>query len=142
MATKWCPRCKEQRMVEWFGDPKQPYAICLSCRVEMNGEKKRDRQQKAVQQAHVRLSQNCAICCSALLAQNHDICSRCDSALKILNTPKLLGRAAAFVSGRLRISKHKPKKFKQRSHRLYNLIHAQQRDANDRELRFEHAVSK
>ena len=138
MATKRCPRCKEDRMKEWFGDPKAPYAICLSCRVELNGEKKKKTPRLKKSGA------NCAICERALL-QIAELCSQCEAGLNAFqNSARLLGRAASFVSGKLRKpkKKHKIRRFKARNSKLQELIRQQRIDDRERGLRFEHAVNR
>lgn len=137
MSTKFCTRCKEQRLKEWFGDPKAPYAICLSCRVELNGQRATEKQERRA----LKSSPNCAICWQVLLGPPHEICNQCEAGLRIFNnSPKLLGRAASFVTGRLRKSRKKPKKIKVRNHRLQKLIQNQRADARDNYIRFEHAI--
>lgn len=139
MVSKLCPRCKEERLKEWFGDPKAPYAICLSCRVEVNGERKTEKQEKR----ELRFSRNCAICSQVILGAPAEICRQCDSGLRIFNnSPKLLGRAASFLSGKLRRPKKKPKKFKIRNRKLGELIGSQKADERDNRIRFEHAIAK
>lgn len=141
MTTKECPRCNQERLKEWFGDPKAPYAICLSCRVELNGEEKTKRQVK--EQTKFRV--DCAICAAPLLVNSANICAKCENGIRIFNSsPKMLGRAASFVAGTLRkpIRQRKPKRIKLRNERLQKLIRDQKRDRENTRLRFEHAISK
>jgi len=141
MATQFCTRCKEQRLKEWFGDPKAPYAICLSCRVELNGERKKEKKQKR----DIKFSRNCAICTQVLLGAPAEICSQCEEGLKVFNhSPKMLGRAASFLTGKLRqpTKKHKKTRLKIRNSKLHELIRRQAIDDRERGLRFEHAISK
>lgn len=138
METRICPRCKEPRLVDWFGDRKAPYAICLSCRVEVNGKQKTQKQEKN----QIPFRANCAICNSAILGQN-EICAKCEDGIKAFDSStKLLGRAASYVGRNLRGKKRKARKFKQRNSKLQKLIQAQRRDANDNYMRFEHAITK
>lgn len=136
--THFCPRCKQERLKAWFGDPKAPYAICLSCRVEVNGEKK----QKAAEVLIKRAS--CAICARLLDEHDHDLCVRCEAGLNhFQRSHKLLARAASYLLGNLR----KPKKRhvkgrRRRNEKLQQLIQEQARDDTERGLRFEHAISK
>lgn len=138
MVTKLCPRCKQDRLKEWFGDPKAPYAICLSCRVEVNGERATEKQERKV----LKFSQNCAIC-NQVLGAPADICNRCESGLRAFNnSTRLLGRAASFLSGKLRRPKKRYKKFKARNRKLGELVKQQRADARDNYIRFEHAISE
>lgn len=133
MDSKLCPRCKEPRLKEWFGDPKAPYAICLSCRVELNGPNARSTR-------GMKLSHNCAICEKALLEKEKlgELCNRCQAGIEIFKTTRLLGRAASFVAGKLRKPKRqKSKRLKRRNHQLQELIRQQNRDDKERGLRFE-----
>lgn len=133
--TKLCPRCKEPRLIEWFGERNAPYAICLSCRVELNGEKSIKRQEKA-------LSPQCVVC-SALIFADHQICIKCENGIKAFDSSaKLLSRAAAFVGGNLRSAKQKVPKIRKKKRRLEKLVQQQRRDATDRNMRFEHSVNK
>lgn len=141
MSSKLCPRCKEERLIDWFGDRKAPYAICLSCRVELNGERKTKQQEKRV----LKFRANCAICSSPLLPNSSEICRRCEQGIAAFDSsPKMLGRAASFVAGTLRkpIRQRKPKRIKARNQRLQKLIQDQRRDREDARLRFEHAISR
>lgn len=136
MATRECPRCNEERLVEWFGDKDAPYAICLSCRVEINGPK------KTKQGDSVQFRANCAICNSAILGRN-EICDRCKRGIELFEgSVKLLGRATSYQGRHLRGKKRKSKKFKPRNSKLQRLIKSQRDDARDNHLRFEHAISK
>lgn len=140
MATKFCPRCKEQRLKDWFGDPKAPYAICLSCRIEVKAEEKTQKQQA---QAIAPKLRNCAICDRTLFQSAGDICGNCQELLKLANNSvKILGRAASYISGKLRRPSGKHKRFKHRNTKLGKLIHQQYIDDKERGLRFEHAISK
>jgi len=139
MNSKECPRCNQDRLIEWFGDPKAPYAICLSCRVEVNGQKATEKQERR----GLKFSRNCAICSQVLLGSSGEICRQCESGLKVFNhNAKLLGRATSYVSGKLRQPKKKFKKFKRKNRQLQQLVKEQRRDARDNYIRFEHAVSK
>lgn len=141
MTTKFCPRCKEQRMTEWFGERHAPYAICLSCRVEVNGERKTEKQERRFD----KFRQNCAICNQVLLGAPRKVCEQCETGLRAFNhNPALLGRATAFVGGNLRQPKkaHKKKRLKVRNNRLHDLIRQQAIDDKERGIRFEHAISK
>lgn len=138
MKTKECPRCNEERMIEWFGDPKAPYAICLSCRVEINGEKAKGKAKRPKL-----VGRNCAICETPLLSKIGDICAKCDSGLQAFGfSQRVVGRAASYVSGKLCRCRRKPKKLKQRNHKLRELIKSQRKDARDQRTRFEHAIYK
>lgn len=135
----FCPRCKQDRMEEWFGDPKAPYAICLSCRVEVNGEKK-------TKTAKVRIKRaECAICTKRLSEHDLDLCIKCEAGVNSFEkSPKLLGRAASYCSGQLR-KPHKKQHIKRqriKNEKLRRLISQQARDDRERGLRFEHAISK
>lgn len=135
--TKECPRCNNPRLIEWFGDPKAPYAICLACRVEINGEEKTAKQEKRRQ----RFSPNCAICESVI--SGGEICNRCENGIKAFNSSvKTLGRAASYLGRNLRGRKPKRRKFKQQNNKLQRLIKSQRADARDNHVRFEHAISK
>jgi hypothetical protein len=126
-------------MKEWFGDPKAPYAICLSCRVEINGEKKKVAAEVKIKRA------NCAICAFSLFRREVDLCSKCEAGLRAFdNSPKLLGRAASYAGGKLRRPRKsgKRQRLKVRNVRLQKLIRDQHRDDSERGLRFEHAISK
>lgn len=125
-------------MIEWFGDPRQPYAICLSCRVEVNGEEKAAKQQRRIE----RSSPNCLICEAVVIFKDDDICERCIDALNHLSTTKLLGRAQQYTAGKIRKPARKSKKLKRKNHRLFELVNAQRTDAKDRNLRFERAIEK
>ncbi len=134
IKTKECPRCNELRLVEWFGEVNAPYAICLACRVEINGPQKSKQEKK--------FSQNCAICNASISRQN-EICANCENGIKAFqNSVKLLGRATAYVGRNLRGKQRKPKKFKQRNNKLQKLIKSQRDDARDNYLRFDHALNK
>lgn len=137
MDSKLCPRCKEQRLKEWFGDPKAPYAICLSCRVELNGPNARSTR-------GMKFSRNCAICEKPLFEQEKlgELCERCQLGIEIFKTTRLLGRAASFVAGKLRRPKRPRKRLKARNQKLQTLIRQQNRDDKERGLRFEHAILK
>jgi hypothetical protein len=137
MKSRECPRCNEQRLIEWFGDPKAPYAICLRCRIEVNGETK---QKKVVKQR----SRNCAICSQVLLgATREETCDQCEAGLRIFNhSHVLLGRAASYVGGTLRKPKKQRRRFKVRNQKLGELIKQQRRDDKERGLRFDHAITK
>lgn len=139
MDSKLCPRCKEQRLVEWFGERKAPYAICLSCRVEVNGQRSTEKQEKRALQ----FRRNCAICDQVLLGPPAEICRQCAAGLQAFNnSPKLVGRASSYISGKLRRPKKQPKKFKVRNRQLQKLVQNQRADARDNYFRFEHAISK
>lgn len=141
MKTKFCPRCKQDRMTEWFGDPKAPYAICLSCRVELNGKPKT----KAPDNSANNFNRNCAICSQILLGAHHKICEQCEDGLRMFNNnPKLVARAASYLSGQLRqpVRNQKKKRVKARNQQLMELVNRQRADARDAALRFEHAISK
>jgi|SRR6185369_10513550 len=137
--THFCPRCKEDRLKEWFGDPKAPYAICLSCRVEVNGERKKKPAEVKIRRA------NCAICGRLLDESNQDLCLKCEIGLNSFDrNPKLLARGNAYLLGNLRkpSKKEHHKKRRIRNERLQKLISQQARDDKERGLRFEHAISK
>lgn len=115
-----CPRCNNVRPKEWFGDPKAPYAICLSCRVEVNGERKQEKQQKQ----RLKFSPNCVICDEQILA-GFEICANCQRGIELFkNSTKLLGRATSYVGRNLRGKKRKFKKFRPRNNKLQELIKA------------------
>lgn len=134
---KWCPRCKQDRMIEWFGEPQAPYAICLACRVELNGEEKTKRQEH-IRQRFVKL---CPVC-DVALPSNEELCDRCTVAARIWNSARLLGRAQAFITGNLRHPRKQPKKHKRKNQRLRELVESQRQDGRDRNIRFDHAVNK
>lgn len=126
-------------MKEWFGDSEAPYAICLSCRVEVNGERK-----KRVAEVKIRRA-NCAICTRSLDEHDQDLCIRCEAGLKLFDrNHKLLARGAAYLIGNLRkpSKKEHRKKRRVRNEKLHRLISQQARDDKERGLRFEHAVSE
>lgn len=135
MNPRECPRCNEVRLGEWFGDPKAPYAICLSCRVELNGEKVKPKPKRM-------FSRNCAICTKALETAG-EICLKCEGGLKAFDgSAKRVARAASFLSGHLRRSKKKFRKVKRQNRKLNELVRQQKADQRDNRLRFEHALSK
>lgn len=138
MATKFCPRCKEERLKEWFGDPNAPYAICLSCRVEVNGEEKTAKQENR----RIRFSQNCAICEAVILDRNAELCEKCGRGIQCFGgSVKMLGRAASYQGRNLRGKKSKKfKRSKTKNRKLQALVKAQSDDARDNYIRFEHAI--
>lgn len=125
-------------MKEWFGDPKAPYAICLSCRVEVNGEKKQKSSELRIKRA------NCAVCARLLDEHDQDLCIKCEAGLSYFQrNHKLLARASAYLVGGLRKPKKQHvKKRRRRNERLQKLISEQARDDRERGLRFERAISK
>lgn len=140
MNPRECPRCNQVRLAEWFGDPKAPYAICLSCRVEVNGEKKTAKQERR----SLSFRPNCAICSQVLLGEPREICSQCEQGLRIFNNSyKMVARAASYLTGKLRHPrKQKQKKRKITNLKLQKLIGQQKADARDMRVRFEHAIYK
>jgi RNA polymerase subunit RPABC4/transcription elongation factor Spt4 len=139
LKTHFCPRCKQDRLKEWFGDPKAPYAICLSCRVELNGERKKEAVAVKLRRA------NCAICARLLDERDRDLCIRCEAGLNSFDrNHKLLARGAAYLIGNLRKpgKKEHRKRPRARNKKLQRLISEQAQDDKERGLRFEHAISK
>ena len=138
LKTHFCPRCKEERLKEWFGNPKAPYAICLSCRVEVNGEKKTNTPKVRIKRAE------CAICAKGLSERDIDLCLKCEAGVDSFDrSPKLLGRAASYAAGQLRKPKKQHiKRRRAKNERLHRLIKEQARDDRERGLRFEYAISE
>lgn len=135
--TRLCPRCKEPRMIEWFGDPKAPYAICYKCRAEVRAERKAEQEQERY------INNKCVICGDIHASFATEICSTCHRGIEAFQrSAKLLSRAASFVNKSLRRPHKQAKKFKRQNKQVRELIQSQRADARETRLRFERAIEK
>lgn len=73
-----------------------------------------------------------------------DLCKECWLGLKCFHhNPKLVGRANSYLANKHKLRTKKERRgLRKHESQLSRLIREQRKDANDRRVRFEHAVSK